>query len=224
MKNTRLVILVSFLSLAVSLNAQDAKTSKKKTVAVLDFTSSGGVPAEEMKSLTNRFRGILVQTNAFNVIEREQMAQLLKEQDFTLTDMCNTNECAVQVGQMLGAEQMISGSIGKVGKVFTIDLKLIDVSTSKILQTQSKNYRGDSEGLLVIMKIVAKQFAGLKVDKKELDELETISQPKSSKIPWILAGTAIIGGGAATYLMLGKSSGDRKSSTGIIFPGWPNTP
>lgn len=221
MKNKNLVILVFLLSLVVSINAQDAKTNMKKTVAVLDFTSSGGVPVEEMKSLTNRFRGILVQTNAFNVIERDQMAQLLKEQDFTLTDMCNTNECAVQVGQMLGAEQMISGSVGKVGKVFTIDLKLIDVSTGKILQTQSKNYRGDSEGLLVIMKIIAKQFAGLKVDKKELDELETISQPKSSKWPWILVGAAAIGGGA--YVLLG-GGGKSSGASDIGAPGFPSNP
>lgn len=216
-----LVIFATFLTLTVSLHAQDAKTGKQKTVAVLDFTSSGGIPLDEMKSLTNRFRGILVQTSTFNVIERDQMAQLLKEQDFTLTDMCNTNECAVQVGQMLGAEQMISGSVGKVGKVFTIDLKLIDVSTGKILQTQSKNYRGDSEGLLVIMKIIAKQFAGLKVDKKELDELETISQPKSSKWPWILAGVAAVGGGA--YVLLG-GGGKSSGASDIGAPGFPSNP
>jgi hypothetical protein len=66
------------------------------------------------------------------------------------------------VGQLLGAEQMIAGDIGKVGDTWTTDLRLIDISTGKIVKTQSGDYEGKIDGLLEIMREIAFVFAGLK--------------------------------------------------------------
>jgi TolB-like protein len=136
--------------------------TKKTTVAVIDFNATSGLNKTEVITLTNRFRVMLVQTNAFSVIERNEMEQILKEQDFILSDNCNTSECAVQVGQLLGAEQMIAGDIGKVGETWTTDLRLIDITTGKIVKTQSGNYEGKIDGLLEIMQEIAFVFAGVK--------------------------------------------------------------
>ncbi len=154
-----LFILLFTVIISVSAYSQDTKT----TLAVLELQSSGGLTKDEMSTLSNRFRGILVQTNAFIVLEREKMKEILKEQDFIMSDQCNTAECAVQVGQLLGVEQMIAGNIGKIGQTYTIDLRLIDVGTSKILQNQSQNYKGDIDGLLDVMKAIAESFAGVQV-------------------------------------------------------------
>ncbi len=140
-----------------SLHAQESK----KTIAVLEFQSSGGLEKSELQALTNRFRGIMVQTNAFEVIEREKMGEILREQDFAISDQCNTSECAVQIGQLLGVRYMIAGDIGKVGQMYTIDLRMIDVSTGKIITTKSEDYEGKVEGLLNVMKSIAGAFAGL---------------------------------------------------------------
>lgn len=204
-------VFLFFLLGGNGLTSQEKSTAKKKlTVAVLDLKSTGGLSVTEAATLTKRFRGVLVQTDSFNVVEREKMSEILKEQDFILTDMCSSDECAVQVGQLLGVEQMIAGDIGKVGSVYTIDLRLIDVSTGKILQTQTKNYSGKSEGLLVVMKVIAKLFAGMKVDDNELKEIDIISQKKSSPY-WYVAGTIVAGGAAAFLLTQKKDSGAKRS-------------
>ncbi len=132
----------------------------KKSVAVLEFQSSGGLDKSELSVLTNRFRGILVQTDAYEVIEREKMRDILKEQDFALSDQCNSQECAVQVGQLLGVQYMIAGDIAKFGQTYTIDLRMIDVGTGKIVKTKSEDYEGKMEGLLNVMKSIANAFAG----------------------------------------------------------------
>ncbi|HNE84119.1 MAG TPA: CsgG/HfaB family protein, partial [bacterium] len=115
--------MLAFFCVSALLFGQD----KKPSIAVLDFKASEGLTRGETATLTNRFRGILVQTEAFNVVEQEKMNEILKAQDFSMSDACNTAECAVQVGQLLGVERMIAGDIGKIGDVFTIDLRLIDV-------------------------------------------------------------------------------------------------
>lgn len=94
------------------------------------------------------------------------MKDILKEQDFTMTESCNSAECAVQIGQLLGVEVMIAGDIGKMGQMYTIDLRMINVSMGKILLTKSEDYKGDIEGLLTVMKLIANDFAGIKRDDK----------------------------------------------------------
>ncbi len=68
------------------------------------------------------------------------------EQDFQMTG-CTSNDCAVEIGQLLGAQQMLSGSIGKFGTVYTIDMKIIDVETGRVLRTTSY----DSEGSINLL-------------------------------------------------------------------------
>ena len=145
------------LLLGLSLGLQ---AGEKKGVAVLEFRSAGGVDPSEAAILTNRFRGILVNTQKFEVVERDKMRDILNAQDFNISDACNSAECAVQVGQLLGVEQMIAGDIGKIGQTWTIDLRLIDVQTGKIVVTKSEDFKGEIDGLLDIMRNIAISFAG----------------------------------------------------------------
>lgn len=134
--------------------------NKSMTVAVIDFQNKGNVSKDESSILTNRFRGLLVETGAFTVVEREKMLDILKEQDFTLTDDCNSAECAVQVGQLLGVESIIAGDIGKLDETFTVDVRMIDVTTGKILKTLSRDYSGKIDGLLTSMNTIVSELSG----------------------------------------------------------------
>ena len=174
------IFLMLLIITAIS-NAQEKKT----TVAVLEFQTSGGLEKSEVSALSNRFRGILVKTKAFEVVEREKMNEVLKAQDFNVSDACNTAECAVQVGQLLGVEAMIAGDLGKIGDTYTIDLRLIDVQSGKILQTQTQDYVGKVDGLLGVMQSMANAIAGVvetRVSTKKFNLTVTAAFPKNSKV------------------------------------------
>jgi len=83
------------------------------TIAVLEFEGKG-VSQSETSTLTDRLRDEMFNTGIYIVLERGKMDEVLKEQGFQQTG-CVTSECAVEVGNMLGVQQMIGGSIGKVG-------------------------------------------------------------------------------------------------------------
>ncbi|MBL7961852.1 hypothetical protein JNL27_16590, partial [bacterium] len=163
--------------------------SKKTTVAVLDFQSAGGFEKSEVSILANRFRNMLVQTNIFDVVEREKMNEILKAQDFNISDNCNTAECAVQVGQLLGVQAMIAGDIGVFGETYTIDLRIIDVMTGKIIQAQTQDYVGKRDGLLGVMQTMANSLAGAVGKRTVTRKFELtidVSVPKSAKAVDIL--------------------------------------
>ena len=137
--------------------AQEQKTLR---VAILDFTNTGGLTQQETITLGNRLRTMLVKTNAFVVLERGQMDDILDEQGFQQTG-CTTTECAVEMGRMLNVQKMISGTIGKLGSTYTIDLSLIDVETAQIEKSFFRDYKGEIDGLLNNMQIIANQMAEL---------------------------------------------------------------
>ncbi len=128
------------------------------TIAILDFEGIG-VSAQEARVLTNRLGTHMVQLGRYQVIERGQMEQILQEQDFQMTG-CTSNECAVEIGQLIGAQQMLAGSFGKLGSAYTIDMRIIDVLTGRITKTTSYDIEGSinrllSEGLAEAVRRIA---------------------------------------------------------------------
>jgi len=159
-KNIRLITL-SFL-LSSILYSQDFR----QTVAVIDFDASG-ISQLEATSLTNRFRTAVGDVGAMRLVERGMMEEVLQEQGFQQTG-CTSEECAVEVGQLLGVQNMIGGSIGRVGETFTLDVRMISVQSGISLMTKQKTYAGKIDGLIIEVEVLAYELYGTTVP----DELE----------------------------------------------------
>jgi TolB-like protein len=150
------ITLLLFIGLAF---AQDV------TIAVLDFDGDG-VSQSETRTLTNRLRDEIFNTGIYIVLERGKMDEVLKEQGFQQTG-CVTSECAVEVGNMLGVQQMIGGSIGKVGNIYTVSARVIDVQTGKVLKSANYDHIGDIGQLLIkgMKEVVNQLITGRKVKR-----------------------------------------------------------
>ena len=163
--------------------------NEKLRIAILDFTNTGGLSKQETVTLGNRLRSMLVKTNAFIVLERGQMDDILDEQGFQQTG-CTTTECAVEMGRLLNVQKMISGTIGKLGKTYTIDLSLIDVETAEIEKSFFRDFKGEIDGLLDLMQLIANQIATIVgganmmevKDSGKIVNLEINSDPQGAMI------------------------------------------
>ena len=131
----------------------------KPTVAILDFEARG-VSVQEAQTLSERMRTEIGNTNAVRLIERKAVDKIMAEQGFQQSG-CTTDECASEVGQLLGVQYMISGAIGIMGKTYTIDAKMFSVETGETIQTKSVSHKGDISGLLIEMEILAWEIVGL---------------------------------------------------------------
>ncbi len=151
MKNLLLVYLISILCLS----GQTTRTATPLSTPIAVLTLEGkGVTQQESEILTERLRSALVQDGRYQVVERTQMETILEEQGFQQSG-CMTNECLVQAGLILGVQQMVGGTVGKIGDSYAIDLRLFDVETSEIIKAVTRNYQGAVDGLLAIMSEIA---------------------------------------------------------------------
>ena len=149
-------------STSVSLQKNDITTltlpENPVFIAVLDFDGKG-VTNDEASALSDRLRLELFNTMSFTVVERAMMEQILKEQGFQQSG-CTTNECIVEVGRLIGVEQIAGGSISKIGSTYSVSARLVSVETGKILKIATYDFRGEIDDLLISgMKQIAIQLA-----------------------------------------------------------------
>ena len=187
--------------------------SGKYTVAVLDFEGRG-ISKLEAATLTDRLSSELANTNAVILVERGQMSEILNEQGFQQSG-CTSAECAAEVGALLGVKNMISGSFGKLGNTYTIDAKMFSVESGATIKTVSKSYKGEIDGLITEIEILAWEILGLTapeqlIAKQKMPQgaVAAVAPAKKGGTKWWLWGGLLLvaGGGAAAMAMAGDDA------------------
>jgi TolB-like protein len=148
-----------FLFLFISLLR--GQTLSRVQVAVINFDVSG-IDASVSTTLTDRFRSELMNTGRYIVMERSRMDEILKEQGFQQTGACSNDACIVQAGRVLGVARMIAGSVGRVGKLYTVSARIVDIETGRILINRTEDCDCPIEKILTqSMRNLAFKMAGL---------------------------------------------------------------
>ena len=118
--------------------------TEKTAVAVLKFEPRNISEAEAV-ILSDRLRAELVNTGQYNVLEREQMDKILREQKLQLTGACSDASCLVKVGQLMAVTKMMGGTISKIGNTYTVQARVIDVEKGVIETEVSQDFTGTIE-------------------------------------------------------------------------------
>ncbi|OIO75355.1 MAG: hypothetical protein AUJ85_03285 [Elusimicrobia bacterium CG1_02_37_114] len=113
-----------------------SERTEKINIAVADF-SGQNVSAADASIVAGFLRTELVNTGAFNVMDRANMEMVLAEQKFQLSG-CTSEECAVKMGKLLNVQHMMVGSLSKLLDTYYITVNVVDVETGKILKSSDQ--------------------------------------------------------------------------------------
>lgn len=137
-----LFIFSLFVNQSNAADTASVNVPSKWNVAVLNLKVADGVTAGEAEIISDRLRAELFNTGNVSIMEREEMKQILAEQGLQQSGACSDEACMVQTGKLLGVQQIIAGSIGKVGSMYLINLRMFDVSTGKLIRAISRDLNG----------------------------------------------------------------------------------
>ncbi|PKL35968.1 MAG: hypothetical protein CVV44_17220 [Spirochaetae bacterium HGW-Spirochaetae-1] len=145
MKKRKKFITISFLIIqtAFLFIVHSAFALEKKKVAILNFVPNN-VPASYANVVRDITEVRLYKTNAFDILERNRIETILREQGFEQTG-CTDTGCAVELGKMLSVDMVVLGSVNKLAK-FTITLKFIGVREGSVMYADSEI--ADVEGVI----------------------------------------------------------------------------
>jgi TolB-like protein len=114
----------------------------RKLIAVLDLEAVGATKVEA-SAMTDRLREELLKTGNYTMVDRSQMEAVLNEQALQQAG-CTSQECAVQVGQVLGVREIVTGRVTKITEEqWLVSAQMIDVETAETLRAESLRHRGD---------------------------------------------------------------------------------
>ena len=140
------VTVVAIFLFCFSMSAAGVSSQTKTNIAVSDL-SGQSVDQASATIISDRLRTELFNTGIFKVLERQSMQDILKEQGFQQSG-CTSDQCMVEIGQLLGVSRIISGTVGKLGGMFTLNIRMIDVKTGEIVYTTSVDCRCEIEDVL----------------------------------------------------------------------------
>lgn len=130
---------------------------EKVKIAIMEFH---GLNEEARKdNLGQIFTEVLttsfVKSEAFKIIEREQLRKLLEELQLTQSGIIDTTN-AKQIGKMVGADAIVIGNIIKIGNDMRLDARIIDVESGIILTAEKSEGKTDIKSIgLMAESIVA---------------------------------------------------------------------
>ena len=173
-----------FLAMFVAATTFPASAKDLNAIAVVDFEARG-VPVYEAQIIAERVRAELVQSGLFKVMERGQMESILKEQGFAQSGACTDASCVVQMGQLLSVNQIVTGSVGKLGGMYTLNVKLVDVASGEIILTRNEDVSGKIEDIILtfaIPRIAEKLINELTSGKQKNGTLSVSSSPSGAVV------------------------------------------
>jgi curli biogenesis system outer membrane secretion channel CsgG len=160
----------AFFIIVLFVVVQLADAQLKKRVAVSRFEDRSGSGYHSLgEGISDMLVTALVKSGNFLVIERQEIERIIQEQQFGTSFMV-TPETAPKVGQILGAELFIVGSVSEFGQkesnigggfsVFgggvstkksraVIDIRLVNTSTGEIIAAESEEGTESSTGISV---------------------------------------------------------------------------
>ncbi len=150
--------------LIISLFSGSIHSQEKPRTAVIPFNAVG-VSETESVTASSLFETALVQTDAFLVIEQNQMKEILEAQAFTLSG-CTDESCAVEIGKLLAAEQIVLGSFSSLGSGYILNAKIIDVTLGQNIKAEKVSFASLDE-LSDSADLLAYKLAGLKQGEQE---------------------------------------------------------
>jgi formylglycine-generating enzyme required for sulfatase activity len=145
------------------LGALMAQSAEKPTCAVMTFQPLVGVSEGEARLVSERIFGEISRCDKFRMIERDQAEKVLKENQVAL--IATDTSGAIEAGKILAAQRIVIGSIGKIGKLYTINSRLVSVESGYVEASSTTDHEGRLEDLLRVAVVNnARQLLGLPVE------------------------------------------------------------
>ena len=91
-----------------------------------------------------------VNDRIFTVVDRTNIALIQQETSFQMSGEVS-DETAVSIGQMLGAQVIISGAVSQIGDMYRLRLRSLDVTTAQIIGQFNRNIGNGQTTMAVLV-------------------------------------------------------------------------
>jgi len=137
-------------------------------------SSEKSLDVDEASEISNILRTAVIRTQAFQVVEREEVEKLLEESKLSLAGLATNEETLQEVGKMFAAERILLGTVGRLYGKIIITTRLVDVSTGEVVF--ANNIYSSEEDLVYYIEELAREIARKGVAERREVSLEEVEE------------------------------------------------
>ncbi|GHU89377.1 hypothetical protein FACS189476_08230 [Spirochaetia bacterium] len=119
--------------------AIDAKLDQGVKVALLNFSSTS---EQFSQYVLDELSANLVNSGKLVIVDRQEIDLIRRETNFQFSGEVS-DESAQEVGRMLGAQSIVSGSLTNIGNTYRINIKVLNVQSAAIVVQHRANIAND---------------------------------------------------------------------------------
>jgi len=195
-------------------------------IAVMDFTSKGGVTAKQMDALSDMLANEIRAMGNYRVIGKSDIKSMVDLESNKISLGCNDDRCLAEIGGALGVNWVVIGNVSKFGQSFLLNLKMIDARNSVVAASISKKINEGEEALIDrLVPAIHSMFdfwekkyniEGRDTNSSSGLTIQTGSEPADSYNLWghigVWSGVAVVAFGGVSAYMASKYGDDYAAS------------
>jgi TolB-like protein len=125
-----------------------ADQADKIPIAVMEFSSKGGVEQAQMDALGDMLATELRAMGPYRVIGKHDISTMLQLEEQKNILGCDELGCISDIGGALGVRWVVVGNISRFGEVYLLNLKLMDVERVEVAKSVAHKVDGGQAALL----------------------------------------------------------------------------
>jgi|GEM_PF-1451644 len=128
--------------------------------AVMDFTTAG-IDAEISQSLATVLSSEIRKIEGASVISKEDIRAMIDLEAQKSALGCADESCLAELGDALGVERLVVGSVGKVGSTYVVGLRLINTTDSSVENRVTESFDGQESQLIPAVVYASRKLLGI---------------------------------------------------------------
>ncbi len=191
------------LLFALSVIAQQGLQTKK-TLAILKL-STHGIPSMTADEISDGIRAEMRHLSVYELIDPATIQSVLRDQNMGSSSECNQNSCAIQIGQILGADRVAMGSISLIDGTYSVNIRTIEINTGRIVNDVNEYYSGKPRYFQTdLIPVIAAKMSDTPVP--------TIKKRRNPVAKFIIIGSTVAVA-APVAIIVWKKSSDEEDAT-----------
>ncbi len=148
---------------AVTIGLALALAAPGQRLAVLDLKPLGA-PAELAHTLTGVVAEEAGKVPGVTAMSQAEIGAMLGLERQKQMLGCGDESCLAEIGGALGAKQVISGSLGLVGKAYVLQLELVDTAHARVVDRESKTVADAGDLVMAARDLTHRLLTGRALD------------------------------------------------------------
>jgi hypothetical protein len=156
-----------------------ASAQHRPTLGILPIEGRGVL--QDAATLGSMARIEMAKTQKFDVLDWQDIREMLKSNNVDL-DNCFGRICVQEAGRMLKADKMLLGSVERFGERIAITLKIMDVASGTVENSNTTEYQNIQPEMQRMFEISTQQLVGMQPSRELTENLLAYDDPIDSPV------------------------------------------